>query len=137
MHGHTRLRSTILVLFIAVVGLAGIPAHPADSEDPTGLRVEQVQWKPDGDGGGLIEITYRLIAVTELPRHPSITYLLDEETGTRLELQRVAMVPPTAMSAAEAPLASFELKDREGLFWPGDKATVVVAGLIRPGSGPS
>lgn len=131
MHGHTRLHAAILALTVMVAGAAGIPAQAADSEESTGLLVEQVQWKPDGAGGGLVSVSYRLIAVTELPRHPSITYLVDEETGKRLELQRVAMVPPTAMSVAEAQLASFELKDPEGLFWPGDKVMVVVAGLVQ------
>ena len=133
MHGHTRIRSTILVFVLAVVGSAGTPAQSAESADPTGLRVERVQWTPDGAGGGLIEVSYKLIAVTELPRHPSITYLLDEKTGTKLDLQRVAMIPPTAMSADEAPLARFELKDHEGKFWPGDEVTVVVAGLVQKG----
>jgi hypothetical protein len=131
MHGQKQFRSTIWVLFVTLVGLAGASVQATDSGDATGLRVEQVQWKPDGAGGGLIEVSYRLIAVTELPHHPSITYLLDEKTGTKLELQRVAMVPPTAMSADEAPLAQFNLKDHEGLFWPGDEVTVVVAGLVQ------
>ena len=59
-------------------------------------------WEPDGKGGGLIEVSYRLIAVDELPRHPSITYIIDEETGDKIDLRRVAMVPPTSMSADEA-----------------------------------
>lgn len=131
MYRHNRLRSAIMVLFVAFIGLAGNAVHPADSEEASGLRVEQVQWKPDGAGGGQIEVSYRLIAVTELPHHPSITYLLDDKTGTKLELQRVAMVPPTAMTADEAPLAHFTLKDHDGLFWPGDEVTVVVAGLVQ------
>jgi hypothetical protein len=131
MHGQSRFRSAVLVLVIAVVGVAGPAVQPADSAEAAGLRVEQVLWKPNGAGGGLIEVSYKLIAVTELPRHPSITYLLDEKTGNRLELQRVAMVPPTAMTADEAPLARFELNDREGRFWPGDQVAVVVAGLVQ------
>jgi hypothetical protein len=133
MQGQSRLRIASLVLVVALVGVAGPAVQAADSAEATGLRVEQVMWKPDGAGGGLIEVSYRLIAVTELPHHPSITYLLDEKTGTKLELQRVAMVPPTAMSADEAPLASFDLKDQEGKFWPGDEVTVVVAGLVQKG----
>jgi hypothetical protein len=122
-----------LVLLAAAVGLAGAVAQAAESTDPSGLRVEQVLWKPGEAGGGLIEVSYRLIAVTELPRHPSITYLYDEQTGTKLELQRVAMLPPTEMSADKAPLGRFDLKDREGRFWPGDEVTVVVAGLVQKG----
>jgi hypothetical protein len=133
MRRHKRFRSVALFLFVSLVGAAGTAAIPADAPEASGLRVEQIQWEPDGAGGGLIEVSYRLIAVTELPRHPSITYLYDEETGTRLELQRVAMLPPTEMSADEAPLGRFDLKDREGRFWPGDEVSVVVAGLVQKG----
>lgn len=133
MHGQKRLRIEILVLLVTLVGLAVVPAHSEETPEVSGLRVEQVLWKPDGDGGGLIEVSYKLIAVTELPRHPSITYLYDEETGTRLDLQRVAMLPPTEMSADEAPIGRFDLKDKSGLFWPGDDVSVVVAGLVQKG----
>ena len=133
MQGRNRFRGAVPVLLVLLVGLSGIPAHPETAQDTSGLRVEQVLWKPDGKGGGLIEVSYRLIAVDELPRHPSITYIIDEETGDKIELRRVAMVPPTSMSADEAPLAQFTLLDEKGRFWPGDEVMIVVAGLIRKG----
>jgi hypothetical protein len=133
MQGRRQFPTALLVLLVVLAALSVNPARPDTAGAESGLRVEQVLWKPDGTGGGLIEVSYRLIAVTELPRHPSITYIMDEATGAKVELQRVAMIPPTAKNAEEAPLANFVLQDEKGQFWPGDEVTVVVAGLVQKG----
>ena len=133
MRENRLMAATLSALLVALAGSVGLPAWSNTATTETGLQVEQVLWEPDGKGGGLIEVSYRLIAVDELPRHPSITYIIDEETGDKIELRRVAMVPPTSMSADEAPLAQFTLLDEKGRFWPGDEVMVVVAGLIRKG----
>ena len=132
MRENRLMTAALSVLLVTLVSSVGLPAW-SESDDGTGLQVEQILWKADGEGGGVIEVSYRLIAVSELPRHPSITYIIDEETGDKIDLRRVAMVPPTSMSADEAPLARFTLLDEKGRFWPGDDVTVVVAGLIRKG----
>ena len=133
MYASRRVPAVTLILATVVAVSVCLPVAAEDSADATGLRVEQVLWKPDGSGGGVIEVSYKLIAVTELPRHPSITYILDHQGGNKLELQRVAMIPPTEMNPDEAPVARFELQDPEGLYWPGDSVTVVIAGLVQEG----
>jgi len=133
MRGSRRFSAVVSVLLVVLAGLSVGTARPDSGAVKSGLQVEQVLWKPNGTGGGRIEVSYRLIAVTELPRHPSITYILDEATGDKLELQRVAMVPPTAATADEAPLANFVLLDEKGRFWPGDEVAVIVAGLVQKG----
>ncbi len=133
MYASRRVSSVTVLLAAAIAVSVALPAAAQDPADAAGLRVEQVLWKPDGRGGGVIEVSYKLIAVTELPRHPSITYILDDQGGNKLELQRVAMVPPTEMDPDKAPVARFELQDTEGLYWPGDSITVIVAGLVQKG----
>lgn len=118
----------------ALFAAAADPTARAEETDAgAGLRVERVTWKADGRGGGVIEVHYRLVGITELPRHPSITYVLDETTMRRVELRRVAMLPPTSMSAEGAPLATLVLPDESGIVRPGQQVTVVVAGLVQRG----
>lgn len=105
------------------------------SDEPaaaSGLRVEQVFWKPDGKAGGIIEVKYRLIDVRQLPKHPSVTYVL-HESGEKLSTRRMPMLPPTVSDPDKAPLASFSVRDEQGIVRPGQRVTVVIAGLTEAG----
>lgn len=128
-------KMTILACSILLLAWS-FPATLAESErqaatDESGLRVERVLWKPGEPTGGELEVQYRLINVDELPKHPSVTYVLDPVSGEKVQLRRVAMMPPTAVDPAEAPLGKFRLKDEQGLIRPGQRVTVVVAGLVQ------
>jgi hypothetical protein len=111
--------------------------EPIEKVEPgeanTGLVVEQVLWKLDEGGQAIVEVRFKLIAVEQLPKHPSITYVVDETTGESIRLQRPAMLPPTTHDPATAKTATMVIEDRERVIRPGSEVTVVVAGLVRKG----
>lgn len=130
-------RTKFACLLVAVVGILAATgpsaAEPATgAEKHSGLLVERVSWGPVESGGGVIGVEFRLIGVQELPRHPSVTYVMDPQTQNKVMLRRVAMLPATADDPADAPLATLQLLDEEGIIRPGQRVTVVVAGLVQP-----
>lgn len=115
---------------IVCIGWMLVCAGPAADADESGLQVDRLLWKPGETGGGVLELRYRLIGVDELPRHPSVTYVLDPENRYKVPLLRPAMLPPSADDADEAPPATLVLTDDQGGIRPGQRVTVVVAGLV-------
>jgi hypothetical protein len=133
-----------IVAAAIAVGIASVSFGPAAAEESAkaaaeggaegeGLVVEQVLRKQGQDGQPVVEVRFKLIGVEELPKHPSITYLVDEETGKLVRLQRAVMLPPTSHDPATAKTATMALPDPDGVIRPGTEVTVVVAGLIREG----
>jgi hypothetical protein len=119
------------VYFVAcTLLLVAFPAVP--QADDSGLLVQRLFWKPGETGGGILELQYKLVGVDELPRHPSVTYVLDPETEQRVQLLRPVMLPSSADDAASAPAATLVLTDEADHIRPGRRVTVVVAGLVRP-----
>jgi hypothetical protein len=127
----TAILACSILLLAWTSGMAQAETETPAASPESGLRVERVLWKPAEPTGGELEVQYRLINVDELPKHPSITYVLDPATGEKVQLRRVAMMPPTAVDPAKAPLAKFVLQDEQGLIRPGQRVTVVVAGLVQ------
>jgi hypothetical protein len=100
-------------------------------ENSPGLRIERLLWRPAEPEGGILEIRFRLVGVDELPRHPSVTYIVDPETNQKIQLRQPTMLPPSADDPEQAPLATLSLHDESGLILPGRRVMVVVAGLVQ------
>jgi hypothetical protein len=100
-------------------------------ENSPGLRIERLLWRPAEPEGGILEIRFRLVGVDELPRHPSVTYIVDPETNQKIQLRKPTMLPPSADDPEQAPLATLSLHDEAGLILPGRRVMVVVAGLVQ------
>jgi hypothetical protein len=121
--------SRVVYLVACALLLVAFPA--VSYADDSGLLVESLQWKPGERGGGILELRYKLVGVDELPRHPSVTYVADPESGQRVQIQRPVMLPSSAADAASAPAAMLVLTDEANRIPPGSRVTVVVAGLVR------
>jgi hypothetical protein len=124
-----------ILLAVLALPLATIAYDEGDDDakaSGSGLVVEQVRWEPEGDAGA-IHVQFKLVGVKELPKHPSITYVVEEASGSAIQLQRPVMLPPTADNAEDARSATMVLPDPNNLVRPGSTVTVVVAGLIRKG----
>ena len=96
----TRRTTVVACVLLLWVGLAAVAEPGGDGvAENTGLQVERLLWSPGPNGAGLLELRYRLVGVEELPKHPSVTYVLDPHNGHRVSLRRPAMLPPSPVEA--------------------------------------
>jgi hypothetical protein len=143
-------RVTVVVAGLAQQGLVIEDAVPASASDGAAAPADAAAPSEPGSApemkllslkttanGDLLDVRFRMKGVERLPPGGADTYVMDPETGVRytpLGVTRIGMLSTKHLDKAGTSFLILKKSgDAEGVIRPGQKVTVVIAGVRQDG----